>query len=125
MKVGDSAQLARRFQASDLAAFTAVSGCPCRGGQVPEPLIGALFSCLLGVHMPGLGTMYLKQETRFDGLAVQGELLTARVEITRVRPEKHLIDLATTCHNEAGDPIAHGRALVYVRDVVSSCTGMH
>ena len=43
--------------------------------------------------------------------------MTARVEITRLRPEKYLVDLATTCRDEDGRLVAEGSALVYVRDV--------
>jgi hypothetical protein len=119
MKVGEQAELTRTYHAADLVEYAAVSGHRCHDSRsIPEPLIGALFSCLLGVHLPGLGTMYLKQETRFLADAGVGEALTARVEITRLRPEQHLVDLATTCCNGAGDLLAEGRALVYVRDVV-------
>jgi len=87
--------------------------------RVPEPLIGALFSYLLGVRLPGQGANYLKQEIRFHRVAHVGETLTARVEITRIRPEKHLVDLSTTCTDEAGRLIASGRALVSARDVAA------
>jgi len=46
-----------------------------------------------------------------------GEPMMARVEITRLRPEKHLVDLTTTCRDANRRIIATGRALVYVRDV--------
>jgi acyl dehydratase len=84
---------------------------------VPEPLIGALFSYLLGVELPGFGTNYLKQELEFVTPAPLGTELVARVEITRLRPEKHLVDLATTCETADGVTIARGRALVLVKDV--------
>ena len=38
------------------------------------------------------------------------------VEITRLRPEKHLVDLATTCTDDSGDVVCRGRALVMVKD---------
>ncbi|MGK2925560.1 MAG: hypothetical protein ACSLE2_08050 [Lysobacterales bacterium] len=118
MKVGEQAELTRTYHAADLVEYAEVSGHRCHDSRsIPEPLIGALFSCLLGVHLPGLGTMYLKQETRFLADAKLGAPLRARVEITGMRPEKHLVDLATTCWNDAGERVAEGRALVYVRDV--------
>jgi hypothetical protein len=117
MKVGDTATVRRTFSSQNLRDYTRLSGHEVTGGQIPEPLIGALFSYLLGVQMPGLGTNYLKQETRFLASAMIGEVLTARVEITRIRPDKQLVDLATTCRGSDGDIIASGRALVYVGDV--------
>jgi len=119
VKPGDHAELVRSFTAADLEDYAAVSGHRPGADRVPEPLIGALFSCLLGIRLPGLGTMYLKQETRWHSDAAVGEPLTARVEITRIRPEKYLVDLATTCRGVDGGLIADGRALVYVREVVA------
>jgi hypothetical protein len=116
MKLGDTAETSRIIGAHDVKEYTALTqGADC-GERVPEPLVGALFSYLLGVRLPGQGTNYLKQETRFHRVARVGEALTARVEITRIRPGKHLVDLSTTCTNESGQLIAEGRALVSVRD---------
>ena len=42
------------------------------------------------------------------------------MEITRLRPDKHLVDLETTCRSEDGRPIARGRALVLARDVAGA-----
>ena len=84
---------------------------------VPEPLIGSLFSYLLGRELPGFGTNYLKQQMRFLRPAPLGEPITATVEITRIRPDKHLVDLATTCTGADGTVLCDGRALVLVEDV--------
>jgi acyl dehydratase len=84
---------------------------------VPEPLIAALFSYLLGVVLPGPGTNYLKQELAFLAPARPGDELTARVQITRLRPDKHLVDLWATCTARDGTLICEGRALVKARDV--------
>ena len=117
MKLGDSAEVTRSVCSRDLSDYTALSQHVIPGDRVPEPLIGALFSYLLGVQLPGNGANYLKQETRFHLAARVGDALTARVEITRIRPEKHLVDLSTTCTDSNGQLIASGRALVSVRDV--------
>jgi acyl dehydratase len=118
MRIGDSVEVTRAFTLQDLQDYTGLSGHKTPGEQVPEPLIGALFSYLLGVQLPGLGTNYLKQEIRFPATAKVGETLTARVEITRLRPDKQLVDLSTTCQQTDGRLIASGRALVYVGDLI-------
>lgn len=117
MKIGQFVETTRSFSAQDLAEFAALAAAQTPGNTVPEPLIGALFSYLLGVHLPGFGTNYLKQEMRFLSQAPLDQPLTARVEITRLRPEKHLVDLATTCRLADGTLICEGRALVLARDV--------
>ena len=118
MQTGQSARTTRTISADDIAAFARLAG-TAPGDMVPEPLIGALFSYLLGVKLPGFGTNYLKQDLRFHAPARPGEALTAEVRITRLRPEKHLADLATTCHGDDGRLICEGRALVLVRDVAA------
>lgn len=118
MRVGDHTEIRRSYTTDDIAAFHALAGdhgpVP---SSVPEPLIGALFSCLLGVELPGFGTNYLKQELQFEQPAPIGVPLFARVEITRLRPDKHLVDLATTCRDETGTIYCRGRALVLAKDV--------
>lgn len=84
---------------------------------VPEPLLGGLFSYLLGTELPGRGTNWLKQQLRFQQPARVGDALTATVEITRLRPEKELVNLKTICRNAAGDVVCDGEVLVLVRDV--------
>ncbi len=115
LEVGQAAETVRRFETGDLAQFAELAG-TAAPETVPEPLIAALFSYLLGVHLPGPGTNYLKQEMAFVGAAPVGEDLTARVEVTRLRPDKHLVDLWATCHTAAGDLICEGRSLVLVDD---------
>jgi acyl dehydratase len=117
MKLGDATQVSRVISAEDVSEYASLIQQTETGAQVPEPLVGALFSYLLGVRLPGQGTNYLKQETTFHRVARVGETLTARVEITRLRPEKYLVDLSTTCTDSEGRLVATGRALVSARDV--------
>ena len=117
MKVGDFAEVSRTFSAGDLHDYSGLSGHKVTGLLVPEPLIGAMFSYLLGVKLPGMGTMYLKQETCYLHDAVIDLSLTAKVVITRLRPDKQLADLSTNCLDADSRLIASGRALVYIGDL--------
>lgn len=119
MKIGDQANVTRAFTHGDVADYLSLGGAMMPSGYVPEPLVGALFSYLLGVHVPGPGTNYLKQQTQFAAHIPLGVPLTARVTITRIRPEKHLVDLETVCTTPDGLHVATGRALVYVEDAAS------
>lgn len=124
IRTGDTAKVTRRFTADDLAGFAALAGVPAESlDQVPEPLVGALFSYLLGVKVPGPGTNYLKQEIAFIAPVPLGEELTATVKVTRLRPDKHLCDLATVLTGADGRRLAEGRALVLVRDVGTAAHG--
>ena len=111
IRVGDRASLSRSFAAADLAAFAALA---CGGpvDTVPEPLIAALFSCLLGTRLPGPGTGWLKQTLHHHAAARRDERLTARVTVTRLRPDKRLADLDCSVHGDGGRAILSGRALM-------------
>lgn len=117
-EIGQLSEITRTYSAEDMIAFKRQAALD---GAVPEtvpgPLIGALFSYLLGVKLPGRGTNYLKQDMRFLTGAPLDTALTARVTVTRLRPEKHLVDLETTCTTADGVRVCEGRALVYVEDV--------
>jgi len=115
IRVGDFAETTRTLTAADIAALAMFGGAPGAA-----PLIGAMFSALLGTRLPGPGTNYLKQEMRFHAGAPRDTLLTARVEVTRLRPQTRLIDLATTCHLPDGTLLCEGRALVLARDVAGA-----
>ncbi|MCI0634392.1 MAG: phosphate acetyltransferase, partial [Actinobacteria bacterium] len=84
---------------------------------VPGPILAGMFSQLLGTRLPGAGTNYLKQRLTFVSPARIGETLTATVEVTRVRPEKALVNLATTVLGADGRIVCEGEALVLARDV--------
>ncbi len=115
--VGQKAELSRSYSSDDVAAYIALGGHGPESDAVPAPLINSMFSYLLGVELPGQGTNYLKQESDFFETAHVGETLTASVEVTRLRPEKHLADLRTRCVGARGRLISEGRALVYIEDV--------
>ena len=117
LAVGQVAEVTRRYSPADIDNYVALGGHRPAGDAIPEPLVNALFSYLLGVELPGQGTNYLKQESEFFETAGIGDELRARVEITRLRPEKHLVDLSTTCVTDDGKRICEGRALVFVADV--------
>lgn len=120
MKLGDSATVTRSFSAQDVASYVDMGGARPVPGETPEALIGALFSYLLGVELPGVGTNYLKQNTDYLAPAPLDAPLTATVRVVQLRPDKHLVDLETVCVDAAGARIAEGRALVYVKDVAGA-----
>ena len=114
MKVGDRADLVRSFSAADCAALAALTGDGGDGQHVPEPLLAAMISALLGMRLPGRGTNYLKQELHFAAPARLGQPVTARVTVTRLRPAQGLVDLHAGCTDAAGRMLCEGRALVRV-----------
>ncbi len=115
LAVGDTARLSRRFDAADVQAWAALAGQSHAPATLPEPLIAALFSCLLGEDLPGHGTNYLKQSLDMIAPARIGEALTASVTLTRLRADKALVDLHTRCTGDDGRVLCTGNALVLFR----------
>lgn len=110
MVVGQTAETRRFFDEQEHRDFAVLAGVSPTD-QIPEPLIAALISYLLGVKLPGPGTNYLKQDLKYLATAPAATELVARVEVTRLRPANRLVDLWATCH-AGGILVAEGRALV-------------
>ena len=131
LALGQAAEIVRTFSAADLleyrdlsgdtnpafsdAAYAKMQGWP--GLRVPGGLLGGLFSFLLGTRLPGRGTNWLKQRLAFPAPCYAGQEVTARVEIVRLRPEKDLVNLRTTCTTSDGRVVCEGEALVLVKDL--------
>ncbi len=109
---GDSASITRRYSRQELQAWAGIAQSPSPGDRVPEPLIAALFSYLLGEKLPGHGTNYLKQHMRFLDHGRVNEELTATVTITRLRPDKALVNLSSRCTGRGGRLLCDGESLV-------------
>ena len=124
LAIGQTASASRIFTAEDIATYRALTGDFGLGfgkrmveTAVPGPLLAGMFSNLLGTQCPGRGTNWLKQQLQFSGVAEVGEMVTAVVQITRLRPEKQLVNLRSTCTNANGDIICSGETLVMVSDL--------
>ncbi len=116
--LGESATTKRTFTRQDLEEYASLAGIPADTiHTVPGPLLGGLFSYLLGTTLPGRGANYFKQTLDFPRPAQVGDEITATVEIVRLRPDKDLVNLRTVCADSKGQVVCEGEALVYVRDV--------
>lgn len=118
LSVGQSASSSRAFTPEEIAAYSALTAdTSFEEGIVPGPMLGGMISDLLGTQLPGRGTMWLKQRYGFPAPAHVGETITARVEITRLRPEKDLVYLSVHCSNPEGQVVCRGETLVFVADL--------
>ncbi len=119
LQIGQQASTRRVFAEQDLAEYAELAGSAplAPGSPIPGPLLGGLFSYLLGTRLPGRGTNWLKQKLAFPAPAYTGEEITATVEVIRLRPDKDLVNLRTVCTNAAGSVVCEGQALVLVKDV--------
>ena len=82
-------------------------------GRIAHGMLTAgLISAVLGVHLPGPGTIYLAQDLKFTAPVKFGDTIKAEVEVIEIIEEKNRIRLSTTCTNQSGDTVLKGIATV-------------
>ena len=127
-RVGDRATARRRFSDEDVRRFAELSGdfnelhlddaaaARSRFGRrlVHGMLTASLFTRLLGMELPGRGVIYMSQTLRFTAPVYIGDEVEAVVEVVAVDLPRKRLTLRTTCHNQAGQPVVVGEALVMV-----------
>lgn len=82
-------------------------------GRIAHGMLTAgLVSAVLGMKLPGPGTIYLKQDLKFTAPVRIGDTIKAEVEVIEMIVEKNRIKLRTSCTNQNGDLVLDGEALV-------------
>lgn len=124
-KVGDFAEAQRVITEEDVFLFAGITGdrnplhtskefaAKTRFGEriAHGMLTAGLISAVIGMKLPGPGTIYLSQTLQFLGPAKIGDEITARVEILEVISERRL-RMRTQCFNQRSEVILDGEALV-------------
>ncbi|SDD86360.1 MaoC family dehydratase [Sporomusa acidovorans] len=126
LNVGDFAEHAKTISESDVYLFAGITGDlnPAHvNAQVAAEgifkeriahgmLSAGLVSAVLGMQLPGPGTVYLSQTLKFTAPVRFGDTITARAEIIDRNVEKNRITLKTTCTNQNGKIVLDGEAIV-------------
>lgn len=73
---------------------------------------GGLISAVLGMQLPGPGTIYLSQELQFRAPVSIGDVITATVTVHEKRPEKGDLVLDCVCTNQDQRRVITGQAVV-------------
>ncbi len=128
LNVGDTASVSKVFTDEDVLGFSNLSfdKNPIHLDQsfaeqsifgrkiVHGMLAASLFSGLLGMQLPGEGSIYLGQSLNFTAPIYIGDKITATVEIVKIRPDKPIVTLRTYCLNSEGSLVIDGEAVVKV-----------
>ncbi len=86
-------------------------------GRIAHGAVTAsLLSAVLGMDLPGPGSVFLEQRVRFLAPVHPGDTITATLEVTRVREDKPIITLAATVIRQDGIRAAEGELVVLIRD---------
>jgi 3-hydroxybutyryl-CoA dehydratase len=126
IQVGDSAEFAKTISETDVYLFAGVTGdlnpahinqpaseATFFKGRIAHGMLSAgLISAVLGMQLPGPGTIYMSQNLRFKAPVKFGDTITARAEVSEIFPEKNRVTIATTCTNQDGVVVLEGEAQV-------------
>jgi len=126
MKVGDKSSLRKVFTEEDVIKFSEIStdtnpihldenyaSSTVFGKRVVHGmLVASMFSALIGVELPGEGSIYLGQSLSFKAPVSIGDQVTASVEIVSIREDKPIATLRTLCVNDEGQVLIEGEAVV-------------
>ena len=124
--IGESVEVTREVTRGDIELFAVVSGdvnpahlddayaagTRFKGVIMHGMWSGAIISSLLGVHLPGPGTIYLSQSLAFKRPVTIGDRITFRVEAKEKREDKKIVVLACTGTNQDGKVVVEGEAVV-------------
>lgn len=125
LQIGDSAQYQRDCSEQDIILMAATSGDenPIHldaefaeqsqfGGRIAHGIwTGSLVSAAVGLHLPGPGTIYLRQEFNFKRPVMLGDSLTATVTVAEKR-EKNQVLLDVLVVNQKNKVVLDGTSLV-------------
>ena len=126
INLGDKASFEKTISESDVYLFAGITG-DLNPAHINEEassktifksrivhgiLISGFISTVLGMYLPGPGTIYLAQDLRFLAPVKIGNTIKAEVEVIEINREKNRIKLKTTVANEEGKIVIDGVATV-------------
>ncbi len=126
IKVGDAAEFSKTVTESDVYLYAGITGdlnpahlneAYAKGTffktRIAHGMLTAGFiSSILGMQLPGPGTIYMRQSLSFLAPVRFGDTITARAEVVELITEKNRLRLKTTCTNQDGVVVLDGEALV-------------
>ncbi|NLH80967.1 MAG: hypothetical protein GX458_09020 [Phyllobacteriaceae bacterium] len=124
--IGESAEVTREVTRADISLFAVVSGdvnpahlddayaagTRFKGVIMHGMWSGAIISSLLGVHLPGPGTIYLSQSLAFKRPVTPGDRITFKVTVKEKREDKKIVVLDCSGVNQDGKAVVEGEAVV-------------
>ncbi|HRX44562.1 MAG TPA: MaoC family dehydratase [Acholeplasmataceae bacterium] len=124
--VGQKASFTKTLTEADVILFSGITGDlnPVHINQVYAEqtmfknrivhggLVSALFSTVLGMYLPGNGTIFLEQDSKFVKPVYFNDTITATVTVEEIILEKNRVRLTTEAINQKGETVVKGYAIV-------------
>ena len=126
IEIGQSASFAKTITETDVYMFAGITGDlnPAHvneeyakntmfKGRIAHGMLGAsLLSTVLGMKLPGPGTIYLKQDIKFLAPVRLGDTITATCTVKEKTEDKNRLVLDCTVTNQDGVQVIAGEAMV-------------
>jgi len=126
IKIGDFAEQRKTVSEADVYLFAGVTGDfnPAHldaqeathgifKERIAHGMLSAGFiSAVLGMQLPGPGTIYLSQSLKFVAPVKFGDTVTARAEVVERNVDRNRVTLKTICFNQDGKTVLEGEAIV-------------
>lgn len=126
--IGQKASFSKTITETDLVLYAGLSGDynPIHidqeyaketrfGRRIAHGLLTtSLISRILGMHLPGPGSIYLEQTLKFKKPVFIGDTITTSAEIREIIEEKNIIRLKTECKKQDGSVVIEGIATMMV-----------
>jgi 3-hydroxybutyryl-CoA dehydratase len=126
LNIGDTASFQKTITETDVYLYAGITGDinPAHINEVVAKegmfksriahgmLTAGLVSAVIGVQLPGPGTIYLGQDLKFTAPVRFGDTIEATVEVVELIQDKNRVKLLTTCTNQEGTVVLTGHALV-------------
>lgn len=126
LQVGDTAAFQKTISESDVYLYAGITGDinPAHINEVLSKesifkgriahgmLTAGLVSAVLGVYLPGPGTIYLSQDLKFTAPVHFGDTIEARATIIDIDRSRQRVQLETVCTNQDKVVVLKGLAVV-------------
>lgn len=126
INIGDNAEFTKTITEYDVYSFAGVVGDfnaihinkeyaknTIFKDRIAHGIISAgLISTVIGTYLPGEGTIYLSQSTKFMKPVYFGDTITAYVSVIEKYEEKNKIKLHTKCINQNNEIVIEGESIV-------------
>ncbi len=126
LKIGDRASFTKTLSEADIYLFAGITGdlnpahvdaVSAAGGMFKQRiahgmLTASFISTVLSMKLPGPGTIYLSQNSRFRAPVFIGDTVTATVECVEKLDKRQWAKFKTTVVNQDGKLVVDGEAMV-------------
>lgn len=126
LNIGDKAFFEKTVSESDVYLFAGITGdlnpahvneveasCSVFQGRIAHGMLVASFlSTVVGMYLPGPGTILVRQELKFLGPVRFGDTVRAEVEIREIMSRKELVILGAVVTNQDDKKVIQGKVVV-------------